>query len=518
MALLGCDGATKAAPAAVAIEKMAVPLCLNERCGVLDQDGNVLVSFDSGYANILAADFKNKIFLGKDGFWSLASADGKTMIKPNVSANIIALTPGYFGFSRNGKYGVMDIDGNEVQKPRFDDIYPGGNDDFIIYEINGKRGILDAKAQDVSNAVYTTSVVYGDFRKRAMLIPAERDGENWLIDLKSKRQFKTAYADVAEFSDGHAVVLNKGRNLSGLVDANGAVVVGLRYQWIGTPSAGLVAFREKADGACGYMDYAGKVVIDPKYAQCLAFGTKGALAQERSANGEGGKFGMIDTHGNWVLKPAYDFADSAGLTSMGYQHDVPGYAAIGVKDGPFSIRYGIFNTDEGKVQIEPVYTQIGALGKGLFVFSDEKSPMVAMVFMDSHEQVSSVGIMDIDRKRLVEPSQFISASLDASGRFVQMVDGISKTAKVGLYDLQGHQVVPGKWEKLVVDTERGYILGYTVTAFDDGQTYEAIGALYDLQGKLRFSVETTSCGAKQVLDSGGKVIWPTEPQKYCPKG
>ena len=153
---------------------------------------------------------------------------------------------------------MVDGQGKEVQAPRFDDIYPNSANEFIIYEIDGKRGILDAKGKQLTEALYDTTLVNGSVAEHGGLISAERGEEKWIINLATGEQKAVAYESLGDLHDGvmSASVIGKG---SQLVDAKGDVVGdGKSYDYLGTPANGLVAFREKYDSPCGYLDYQGR--------------------------------------------------------------------------------------------------------------------------------------------------------------------------------------------------------------------------------------------------------------------
>lgn len=87
------------------------------------------------------------------------------------------------------------------------------------------------------------------------MISAERGEEKWIINLATGEQKAVAYESLGDLHDGvmSASVIGKG---SQLVDAKGDVVGdGKSYDYLGTPANGLVAFREKYDSPCGYLDY-----------------------------------------------------------------------------------------------------------------------------------------------------------------------------------------------------------------------------------------------------------------------
>ncbi|AKF97726.1 TPA: WG repeat-containing protein [Pseudomonas aeruginosa] len=502
-------------PAAPSMAALSIPLCLNGQCAVIDQDAKLLVPFDNDYDNIVASAYQGTLMAAREERWNLIQAkDGKVVLRDDIGEALSLLTPNLYGFVRDGKYGVVDGQGKEVQAPRFDDIYPNSANEFIIYEIDGKRGILDAKGKQLTEALYDTTLVNGSVAEHGGLISAERGEEKWIINLATGEQKAVAYESLGDLHDGvmSASVIGKG---SQLVDAKGDVVGGGQsYDYLGTPANGLVAFREKYDSPCGYLDYQGKVAIAAQFAGCGAFGKQGGLAQQRMEDGSSGKYGLIDRSGAWKVQPQYDSADSAGLTALGYTVDVPGLAAVGVSTGLFSADFGIFNLDEGSEWVKPGYAQIGALGNDLFVVAKKGGPQKTVSFMGSESQVPVVGLMDRSGKMLLEPGELISIQSAYDGRFLEALDGMDNAAHTVLLDRQGRTLVPALWQKLEVNPQQGYILGYEVSGTGDEAT-ETLRALYDLNGKPRFTVATTDCGAEQLLDGNGKAIWPQDPTPYC---
>ncbi|CEI04962.1 hypothetical protein PAMH19_1372 [Pseudomonas aeruginosa] len=501
-------------PAAPSMAALSIPLCLNGQCAVIDQDAKLLVPFDNDYDNIVASAYQGTLMAAREERWNLIQAKDGKVLRDDIGEALSLLSPNLYGFVRDGKYGVVDGQGKEVQAPRFDDIYPNSANEFIIYEIDGKRGILDAKGKQLTEALYDTTLVNGSVAEHGGLISAERGEEKWIINLATGEQKAVAYESLGDLHDGvmSASVIGKG---SQLVDAKGDVVGdGKSYDYLGTPANGLVAFREKYDSPCGYLDYQGKVAIAAQFAGCGAFGKQGGLAQQRMEDGSSGKYGLIDRSGAWKVQPQYDSADSAGLTALGYTVDVPGLAAVGVSTGLFSADFGIFNLDEGSEWVKPGYAQIGALGNDLFVVAKKGGPQKTVSFMGSESQVPVVGLMDRSGKMLLEPGELISIQSAYDGRFLEALDGMDNAAHTVLLDRQGRTLVPALWQKLEVNPQQGYILGYEVSGTGDEAT-ETLRALYDLNGKPRFTVATTDCGAEQLLDGNGKAIWPQDPTPYC---
>lgn len=518
LTLVGCKEETSPKTAAIAPAPapaaMIMPICANGECAVLDQDGKVLVSADNDYDAVVALPLDKTFLFAKDGTWNLASADGKQILKAAFTDDLRLLTPGYFGFGQDGKLGIIDQSGKQIQPPRFDDLYVGGNDDFIVYEIGGKRGILSAKGEVITEAVYDSSVVRDDFAKRGGWMGAERGDQKWALNLKTGEQKKVEFDSIDYFANQHLVVnTEQGKALA---DANAQLISAATYNWMGEPGDGLVAFREKYDSPCGYMDFQGKTVIQAQFSACQVFGKQGALVTAKNADGSSGKAGFIDRQGQWKVQPTYDSADPAGFSPLGMFKQVSGLNQVAVLQNVFSATFGIFDVDKGVELFKPTYTQIGALNADLFVFSTANSPTKQATLFGQATQMHTVGLMDASGKVLLEPGQYVDIRLDASGHYLLATDDTSPLATSALYDLKGKRLIASKWQELVVDQTRGAIFGYAVEGVGDDQS-RSLKAVYRLDGTPSFQVSQVECGAEQVRDGQDKVLWPANPQDHCPQ-
>ena len=68
-----------------------------------------------------------------------------------------------------------------------------------------------------------------------------------------------------------------------------------------TKDKAMPLFWIQENGKYGYIDKAGKIVIQPQFENTMGF-NEGLAATKL-----GGKYGYIDTKGNWVIKPQFDF-------------------------------------------------------------------------------------------------------------------------------------------------------------------------------------------------------------------
>ena len=500
---------------AQASDKPAMPVCINQHCGVIDLDGKVVLPFDNPYGAIYASRPGRTVFVANPrdhGAWRLVSADGKTTLAGPYK-DLRPLAPGFYGVSKGGKFGVVDEQGREVQPPVFDSVYAFGWPVKTVmgYEAQGQNGFFDAKGRKITEARYGDPTAYGK------LVLAPRDGGQWLIDTETGTERAVAFDDLGEpLPDGARVARHDEKETRGLVDAQGKDLVAQGgYAWLAWGGPGLVAFRRQADAPCGYMDYSGKEVIPPQFAQCEAFGKRGALVRSRGADGRPGPFGLIGRRGEWLQSLPYDEVEVAGLGVLQtHFKPVPGYLSVARKQD-FSSRYGIFDTDEGKEAFAPTRPLLGVLTPSLFIYSDPDSPQVDITFAGSAGRVPATGLMDATGKPVLQARNLVGFLLDPSGRFIHGYDGIDADARVGLFDLDGKALIAPAWQKLDVDAARGHVLGYEVWRDKDGEKQERLVGLYDLTGRAAFVVKSLPCGAEQIVDANDRPIWPANPSPYC---
>ena len=518
--LLGaCSAGGKTAAGEAAAKKMPAPvpfnvaLCVNKRCGVVDQNAALAVPFDNQYDDMSPYVMHGTMLVHRDNHWLLLDAKSKATLK-TIDGDIYNAAPGYFGFAREGKVGLMDYRGNEVQLPRFDSIFSGGEDQYIGFEIGDKRGLLDTQGKLLADALYDSTSVRDDFDRHAGLVTAERGDAHWIIDLKNGEQQEVPYEKLGDLHDGHMVATRIMDDRSGLADASGALVVPMQYEWMGEPGEGLVAFREKSDGNCGYLDYQGKVVIEPRFASCETFGKKGALVKQRDADGAYGKAGFIDRSGAWLVPPTYEDMGSAGHGRLGMTGHVPGYNVVYRQGSPSTYDVGLFDTNQGKELVAPIYEQLGVLTPDRLLFAGKGGPRTVMSYMgQDRNTLPAVGLMDAGGKVLLPPERYVDIKLHKSGRYLLARDGQPKSHEA-LYDLDGHLLIPPRWHALQVDEKNAVIFAYEVEPQGEDEVRHLMAA-FDLAGKPLFEVRRMKCGAEQLFDGAGKVVWPQDPKPYC---
>jgi hypothetical protein len=274
------------------VENMAV-VQKGSKFGVIDCEGNVILHVE--YDRL--TNFRNgKIWVRKNGFWSLLNTKGQTLVQPEyVEINPIAMTELTWVKSKQNLWGLFNEEkGTFICRPEFKlaqimsenatlvqivDLYGVINHvncnyllplniskvkkvapHIIIYQSFGKWGIFNEQGKIAANAIYDTiQVKFND------ILMFKKDGLYGLIALNGKELAKAQFEEIADFSDGF--------------------------------------FRVKQKGKYGYSSKFGKVYIKPSYEDASSFQKLQAIVKQDN------KYGIIDVRNKFILAPTYSFID-----------------------------------------------------------------------------------------------------------------------------------------------------------------------------------------------------------------
>lgn len=196
------------------------------------------------------------------------------------------------------------------------------------------------------------------------------------------------YKFVDKFRDGYCRVMTD-YNMTGLIDSTGKELIPCIYPQLNYPAEGLV--RAEQNGKVGFLDLEGNVVIDFQYAASSSFNEGLAAVGVLSEDEYSIRYGYINTKGDYVVKPIYDFADPfvngcAVVTSLDRQgminHD--GDTVVPIKYGfvtamqngvffagnLFTKKIAMFNKDFKPVT-KFIYDDIFYYGEGMYVVGRE---------------------------------------------------------------------------------------------------------------------------------------------------
>lgn len=166
-------------------------------------------------------------------------------------------------------YGYMDISGNAVIKPRWDE------------------------CMDFSDG-----------------LAAVRKGKLWgFVDRDGNVVVRPKWEHVSNFHEGRAIVLDSGFSL-GMIDSRGKLVIPLYYSCLGNFCDGLAPFGQC--GKHGFLDRAGKVVIPAQWDECQT-GSFGGLRAVRL----GEKWKLLSRSGRIVMDDWDELCLSGNANALG---------------------------------------------------------------------------------------------------------------------------------------------------------------------------------------------------------
>lgn len=313
----------------------------------------------------------------------------------------------------------------------------------------------------------------------------------------------------------------------GFIDRHGDAVTPMVFDWAGDYRQGL-GLAEK-DGAMGYIDRSyrdtGKWAIFPRFelrdtGDQSAFGFYDGRALARDVSG---RWGYIDTAGKWVIEPRFHES----------QRDYPGVPAGHFSDGlawfqavEMSERNVLDENDEfvrdaegkpmkeayprrtigfidrkGRVVIEARYEMANDFGEGL-----------AAVRIKSHD---AWGFIDKDDKRVISPKY------DAVGSFSEGLCPVAINGAWGYIDAKGDDVIERRFDEArgfseglaavregekwgYIDTQGQWVIPPT---FDNYEDYAHPGDPMPFEnGLARVTVDKQTI----YIDRQGEQVWPKD--------
>jgi len=235
----------------------------------------------------------------------LMRANGRKILEP-IYDNISSFIYGLAQVVLNGKCGVLDSTGKWVVPVQYDDI-TFNSKEWINFKIGEGQGLMNPTGQIVIAPLYS----YFTFTANGSIVALTNQEHYGLFSSTGKMLLDTLYDFIDNFSNGVAWV--RQRDLWGLIDSNASWIVTPQFDQTSLFENGLAWFR-KDHGSYGVIDRSGKVILQPqKYFEdlkdaygLLAIGGKNCqYINEYDSGYMRCAWGLINTGGQWVLKPTY---------------------------------------------------------------------------------------------------------------------------------------------------------------------------------------------------------------------
>ena len=274
-------------------------------------------------------------FSDSSGLFGYTDSIGKWLIKPTYD-DAGFFYNGIAGVEQNGKLGLINKKNEQIVDFIFDEIETdkelfvvSSNDHLGIINRNGDF-IFDTIFEDISildegficaqkdslyafydrNGKPLTQEVYDDVLNfKNGVCPVSINGQKGLLNKDMKLLIPCMYEGIYIYSDSTFITINKDE-LRQLRNANGKIINDSLFQEI-HPLVNGFAICIK-DNRIGYLNHKGVQIIGNMYEAFIDYDILGNFNNGRAVVSKDKKFGIIDTTGQFVLKPTHDFIKSLG--------------------------------------------------------------------------------------------------------------------------------------------------------------------------------------------------------------
>lgn len=305
------------------------------KTAVINQDGEIVIDFISGYVYQLILDDLIKVYdNGKYGFIDIEGNNVIEFIYDDVNYFIGE----YSTVKLDYKQGIIDKSGNIVVDIIYDAIWYNGETEHIIAIKDGKFGYINIEGE----IIYSFEYNYIRSLEEDGYLFAEKQGLMGLVDSSENIILDFEYISMFWIDDNHTYLSVKKDDKYALYNKDGDLILGFDYEFIGLMDEDAIIFSTYIDSLeeikkYGFMDIDGNILLEATYDRIFTQ-TEGLYLVENSD-----KYGFINKDGDVVINLDYDNA---------YLFRDYGLAAVKLND-----KWGFINTD-GDVVIPIIYDRV----------------------------------------------------------------------------------------------------------------------------------------------------------------
>ena len=419
---------------------------VGNRYGVIDGDGNVIV--EPNYDIIQIPNPSKPVFICMSDYNTetkeydtkvlndrkeqiLTGYESVQAIPTETTADGIPFEKSVLKYKKNGKYGIIDLEGNEITEPIYDDIsavsYKEG---MLLVKQGEKYGVINMNGIQVIDNEYDNIAVDNYYNvnskyEKTGFIVCKREDSGYrygYINYKGDKVLDNEYTEierVTEMEDDDNIYLVAYKDGQAGLLKNKKEILNYEYENITYNSYNDV-FVIQRNGKQGVADREGKVKIEPKYTE-MSFGGIYLNVIEDGTNK------VIDLNGNEVTD--------------GYIYRMP------TTDGNYSIVYGedeIYKIidNNGNIVVDKSYTYIEELGNNYYIVAS----------------YNNNGIIDLSGRSLVDLRYSSIFKLDNTNL---LQANISSTNTVSL--INNNMQVVATMENAGIEVEDNYVRLYSET-------------------------------------------------------
>jgi len=251
------------------------------------------------------------VVVGKDDRYGVVDLEGRTVIPLQYDWVFPALNGERFLLFSDTLMGIADRSGRMVVPMEYDnELYAEeGAVTFryglIVMSKGGKQGVLDTAGRTVVPMVYDEWIWLVDSNLMTLQGYDHQIRQPYEILMQLDGDTVIPPQRFINWWDGNLFRVQNDKELWGLCDHSGHVVVACQYDYIGYPHNGLATVKK--GGRTGVIDSRGREVIPVAEGR---FGGKTPYPQTRNlfVLEKGGRVGAVDSLGNTVIPFEYDFS------------------------------------------------------------------------------------------------------------------------------------------------------------------------------------------------------------------
>lgn len=293
--------------------------------------------------------------------YGYVNVKGEWIIKPKYNNAYNFTDKNIAIVEKNNKYGLIDNTGQYIIYPKFDSI-SNFKENRAVFNLDNFMGVIDEKGKVINENKYQ---FISDYNEGRAIVGISSEGGFYsygYIDLNGNEIIKPKYQSASQFNEDFSIVKIKDNEYA-LINLNGEIESTYKYNTVFGYGNGLMVFSKDLQGPYGYVDKKGNVVIQPIYE--VAEGFKDNVAIVSEGNDFNGPYGLIDLKGEYILKPIYDDIKMLGeeMIALG--------KSIG-EDKFVNRKIYAIGTTKGKILTDFIYLQVGEYKDNISYASDEE--------------------------------------------------------------------------------------------------------------------------------------------------
>lgn len=447
--------------------------------GVVNKKGEEII--ETKYADIYIPNPEKDVFFcfeDEDNV-VIINSKGEELFKNYKNVSTIMTSDGMLEFEKevlkfyeNGKYGLLDLDGNVVVQAEYDNIEslnfkPGK----LLVKKNNFYGVIDIKGNIVVDIKYSS--IEGDgfctendgYTKTGYIVKEKKDTGYYYgyINPNGKLVLKTEYESVERilnYTDTNNIYLVGMKNGKKGFYKNGKNIIDNKYQSITYSESSNIIIAKTSRNYLFY-NLDGKQILDSKYEEY-------SLAGNYISVLEAGARKLYDTNGNFLTNIAYKSIKETGNPNYFITVDENNRYSImnkstELKDTYLNLKYAfddyfIFTTDDNKagvlnvwtgIVVEPEYESILKIDN--INALEAKKENQTTIYSKELEKISTISdaiVESVKEKYAVVYSNTDMIYLDENGKeisnkniYENKLYSIKKDGKWGFQDKSGNIVV-----------------------------------------------------------------------------